>query len=284
MSYEYKNTDPSYLYKQFADIAEDMMLEFKRLKRDKATNRTDEGEYLETLLLDFLIAYLPKKVQVGRGYIMNSVGHRSLQQDIVIYDPHNYVLLNDTDGFQIYPVECVHATIEVKSTLTKEVLQQVNRNIKSIKGLSRYAVCIEKSTGKLIASKFYGSRIFSSVFAFQSDSKISTCADNIGEINEAIDCAFILDKGVIFYFSEKIEQDNEKEVIEITTKPNIGTDDIGWINPEKKGVSAYPIYYLLESIIEHIEEYGKEKGEFSIKQYVKLKDSYIVSTKTKKHS
>lgn len=284
MKFEYKNTDSNYLYKQFKDIADDMMIQFKRLKRDKATNKTDEGEFLEKLLLSFLVSYLPKKASVGRGYVMNSEGHRSLQQDIVIYDPNNYVLLRDTEGFQVFPVECVHATIEVKSTLTKEVIRQVNENIKSIKGLSHHKTWYKKDTGEITKTSFHGSTIFSSVFAFQATSKLSTCADNIDEINEAIDYVYILNKGIIFYVAKKINLPNGQAAIEHTTTPKIGEAEIGWINPEKASVSAFPLFSLLSSILSHIEDHGDKKGDFSLAEYVKITDSFIVSTKTEKRS
>ena len=50
MSFEYTKTDPDYLHKQFSDVAHDMMAEFLRMKRDRGTHTTDEGECLEKLI------------------------------------------------------------------------------------------------------------------------------------------------------------------------------------------------------------------------------------------
>lgn len=283
MSHEYKTIDPDYFYKQFEDAAKDMWSEFERLKRDKITNSTDEGEYIENILVKFLERYLPKRLSVGRGYIMNEEGKTSLQQDIVIYNADNYVLLKNSKGFQVFPVECVHATVEVKSTLTRPILEAANKNVHSIKCLSGTRFKVEVATGDIVDVSQYGSVIFSSLFAFQSDSSLKTCVSNFEELSTSIDYLSILNKGNVCYYSKVERLDAEHVVIDSTSVPDRSKNGIMFCNPSKKGPSAYPLATWLEHIIAHEQKYGSSKGRYSIYNYLKIPASeYSLGWKPKK--
>ena len=270
MSVEYKTIDPEFFYKQFNDEAQDLWSGFERLKRDKITNKTDEGEYLENLLINFLKRYLPKKLSVGRGYIMNEEGKTSLQQDIVIFNSENYILLKNTDGFQVFPIECVYSTVEVKSTLSKPVLRAANKNVQSIKYLSGTRLKVEVATGDIVDLEQYGSVIFSSLFAFRSNSSLETCANNFEELNTAIDFICILDKGIICHFDNEEKVGDEHVVVRTTTTPEHEKDGIIFFHPKNSGPSALVLASWLEHIISHIEKHGESKGKYSMYNYLKI--------------
>jgi len=273
MPVDNKTIDPDYFYKQFTDVAKDMWIEFERLKRDNITNKTDEGEYLETILVNFLRTYLPKKFTIGRGYIMNDKGETSLQQDIVIYNAENYVLLKNTEGFQVFPIECVYATVEVKSTLSKQVLKDANRNVESIKNLSCALLKVEKKTGDIVDIMQYGSVVFSSIFAFRSNSKLKTCKNNFEKLGTAVDFLFILDKGLICHFENVKKLDKKHTVVKTTTSPSREKDEIMFVFPKAGGPSALILAFLIEHIIAHEKKYGEDKGAFSIYNYLKIPTS-----------
>lgn len=282
MSFEYKTIDPDFFYKQFEDTAKDMWVAFERLKRDSITNKTDEGEYLENIVVDFLRKYLPKRFSVGRGYIMNQEGKTSLQQDVVIYNSDNYVLLNNTQGYQVFPVECVHSTVEVKSTLTRKTLEMANRNVQSIKHLSGVALKVEIKTGDIVDAQQYGAVIFSSLFAFQSDSSLETCADNFEELSTSIDFLSILNKGNICYFEKEEKIDSEHVVVSTTSTPNRDTNGTMFFHPKVSGPSAFVLASWLEHIMSHEEKHGSSKGKYSIYNYLKVpKTAYSCRWKPK---
>jgi hypothetical protein len=270
MTFEYKTIDPDFFYKQFCDVATDMQNEFNRLKRDAITNKTDEGEHLEHLLIRFLNTYLPKKLAVGRGYIMNGEGKTSLQQDVVVYDPNNYVLLKNTEGYQVFPVECVSATIEVKSTLTKKTLQDSDRNATSIKYLSGTQLLVHRETGEIHDIQQYGSVVFSSIFAFQSDSTLETCANNFKELCSGADFVFILDKGLVCYVDNENKVNDGMVSIRTTTTPSREKDGIMFLEAKKSQPNGVALAFLIEHIVSHTEKNIDAKGRYSLYNYFKM--------------
>jgi hypothetical protein len=67
---------------------------------------------------------LPKRFSIGTGVVFSADGQVSAQTDIVIYDNfYNSPLLSDF-GPNLFPVETVFATIEVKSVLDKQELRK----------------------------------------------------------------------------------------------------------------------------------------------------------------
>lgn len=81
------------------------------------------GRAREVFVKDLLKPILPPYVELGSGKIGDSEGHLSAEVDVVIYSAATLPpLLLDT-GFGVYPSEaCIYA-IEVKSTLTAELLR-----------------------------------------------------------------------------------------------------------------------------------------------------------------
>jgi hypothetical protein len=250
-----------------------MWREFERLKRDGITNRTDEGEYLERILIDFLSCYLPRKLSVGRGYVMNEDGNTSLQQDVIIYNADNYVLLRNTDGFQVYPVESVYAVIEVKSTLSKQVLKDANENAASIKYLSGVKIYIEPGTGKIVELEQFGAVVFCGLFAFQADSSLQTCLENFDELSSSIDFGCILDRGLMCYLDHEKMVDEKKPIVRTKSTPNREKDMVCSIAPQNPGASAIVLALLLEHIISHAEENKATAGKYSMLNYLKIPPS-----------
>ena len=155
------------------------------------------GASRENVLRDYLKQLLPQKFAVGNGVITDVDGTQSKQQDFFVYDAFNSPTFLHMDSSSIIPVESVYATIEIKSTLTKETLRQSINNIKSVKKLK-----ITVLRNSFIVPEQYNF-ILGSVFAYTSDSTIETIAQNVNdickdipkEIQPSVIC--ILDKGFI---------------------------------------------------------------------------------------
>jgi hypothetical protein len=82
------------------------------------------GRITEEIIKGVLERLLPKRFSIGTGFIINSKGDASAQTDVVIYDDfYNRPLLSEY-GVRVFPVECVYATIEVKSVLDSDSLQK----------------------------------------------------------------------------------------------------------------------------------------------------------------
>ncbi len=92
-------------------------------------HRGELGRITEEIIKGVLERTLPKRFSIGTGVIINSNGEVSAQTDIVIYDNFfNSPLLTDY-GARVFPVECVYATIEVKSVLN---LRDLKKSISDI--------------------------------------------------------------------------------------------------------------------------------------------------------
>jgi hypothetical protein len=87
-------------------------------------HRGELGRITEEIIKGVLERTLPKRFSIGTGIIINSDGGASAQTDIVIYDNFfNSPLLSEY-GARVFPVECVYATIEVKSVLNLRTLKK----------------------------------------------------------------------------------------------------------------------------------------------------------------
>lgn len=93
------------------------------------------GSSREFLVKRVLRSVLPPIVHVGSGRLIDNPGHFSKHIDIVLYDSR-FPILEIESGIGMYLIEGVIATIEVKSTLTKEHLLEALENTNSMMSLS----------------------------------------------------------------------------------------------------------------------------------------------------
>lgn len=86
----------------------------------------EKGRFNENQIQKVLRRLLPKKMDIGTGFIACSDANRSIsaQQDIVIYDSLENVTLFHDEMFDIFPIESVYGTIEVKTTLNVSELEK----------------------------------------------------------------------------------------------------------------------------------------------------------------
>ena len=99
----------------------------------------NKGEFRERIVQEFLRPYLPECYGLGRGEVFSADGESSRQIDIVIYDAiFSSVLMKDENN-QLFPCESVFGSIEVKTELTGQTLEQGVENIVSLKRLDREA-------------------------------------------------------------------------------------------------------------------------------------------------
>jgi hypothetical protein len=89
----------------------------RRLDAAKVIRHNGErGRARETAVSDYLRGFLAESFKVGTGFVIDSMGERSRQQDLVIRRD-DYHPVFDQGGVKHYPVESVACTVEVKSRL-----------------------------------------------------------------------------------------------------------------------------------------------------------------------
>ena len=195
------------------------------------------GSSRENILREYIKQLLPQKFAVGNGIITDVNGTQSKQQDFFVYDAFNSPIFLHMESSCIIPVESVYATVEVKSTLTKETLKQSIENIRSVKQLE---ITVLKNS-PFIPAQF--NFILGTVFSYTSDSAIETVVQNVDEICRDIpkekqpSVICILDKGRIV----NVLKDGMRE---IATMPS---DSTTWgVIKNTKEINFYLFYLVLQ--------------------------------------
>ena len=175
-----------------------------------------KGTPREAFIKDFLQSHLPETISIGSGEIIDNQslpGQQRNQFDIVMYKK-NYPKLDFGGGINGFLIESVIATIEVKSTLTKERLENAIKAAKNSKSLIK-SIIPSFSTGYIPPA------ILNFVVAYDGPQNMSTVHGWIPQIHESlniscpslstdpeqrrstpspsIDGVFILEKGFLYF-------------------------------------------------------------------------------------
>ena len=141
-----------------------------------------KGLYREDALRTFLAeGRLPGRFGVGMGEIVGPARSVSRQSDLIIYDQLDGISLIHSEGTQVYPIECVAGTIEVKSTLNKTKFLEALENIKSVKRLAPRETVAKPMPGGFTLE--YGRpRPFGAVFGYRlGGNSLSSLYSNLVE-------------------------------------------------------------------------------------------------------
>lgn len=177
--------------------------------RTKFTHPGDKGTSAEDSFRKFLREYLPRRLELGNGEIIDSNERRSRQTDVVITnEDHPLTFTPDLPG--LFFIEGVSGAGEVKANLTSTELEKALDN-------SCYFKQLEMNIGK-------GTTVFSNpsdlnrffkcppwfLIAFESQLTLSTThkkiidyvESNTIESDRLVDGIFILDRGWIINFGD----------------------------------------------------------------------------------
>lgn len=184
------------------------------------------GTYKEKLLRDSLSSFLPKKFEVSTGFILaideNGQEIKSKQQDIIIWNSHEYSALFRDDDFVIVPPDACLAVIEVKSKLTNKVLKEALESTENFYEFNKTPYVQNLNIAKYIFS--FASDIsennsidkyYSVVENFYKESSHLSLLDRLSGSQHnnrsrelfSIDGIFLLDQGAIlreFNFTQKL--------------------------------------------------------------------------------
>ncbi|MCH7958588.1 MAG: hypothetical protein IID08_00560 [Candidatus Hydrogenedentes bacterium] len=120
----------------FATTSTELMAQFAKTEAMFA-QATDRGASREEVVRKFFSDFLPKRYGVGTGFVVNHNNQSSRQIDIIIYDAATTPVFYSEPNQQVFPVDTVYATIEVKSKLNSETLKTSIENCKSFMSLDR---------------------------------------------------------------------------------------------------------------------------------------------------
>jgi len=176
------------------------------------THAGDKGVTIEDIFRKFLREYLPRRLEVGVGEVVDSKGHRSNQTDIVIVnDEHPLTFTQNLPG--LFFVEGVCAAGEVKTILTSEGLEKAIANSFYFKQLEiEPGQNTQASSNPSDIKRFYKCPPYFLV-AFSSQLEFSTILEKIGgflklkgfgvnDINTILDAIFVIDQGWAINFGD----------------------------------------------------------------------------------
>jgi hypothetical protein len=194
----------------FRSVAAKLRADFEGMS-SQIEHRGVKGSAREEALVElYLSRYLPRNVQaLHTAEIVASNGSVSKECDIVVVDPMTPPFV-DGGGYRVVPVECLYAVIEVKSMLDQRGLADAHEKIKTAKSLPKRAYFpqgfIQHST-TAYGRTFGYFPTAGYVFAYDSiDLRVLSAAlrqlQSTSDPQEWIDGIFVLDKGLISYWSD----------------------------------------------------------------------------------
>lgn len=194
----------------FGSVAKKLRADFEGFS-GQVQHRGTKGLAREQALVEmYLSKYLPRNVQaLHTAEVVSADGQVSRECDIVLVDPMMPPFV-DGSGYRVVPVECLYAVIEVKSMLDQRELEDAYNKIKTAKLLPKLAYYRQNFIVR--SSNLYGRRFgyfptAGYVFAYDSIDLTVLSAALAGlqsgtEPLEWIDGIFVLDKGLIGYWSD----------------------------------------------------------------------------------
>lgn len=178
----------------FSLAAKKMRQDFETLR--PVPHRGLKGHEAEKLVKEFLRNHLPKRFDVGSGFIIDPKGDVSKQTDVVIYDAFNCPMYRVSDDAAFFPSDNVAAVVEVKSKLNKKELFNAFENIAAAKSLAK-----TKAPPNLPYLSL--TQTFGCLFAFESSINLrkilehyEECIQKVG-LGRQIDLICILDRGLV---------------------------------------------------------------------------------------
>jgi len=126
-----------------------------------------KGDASETIWLELLQKYLPKRYEAKKGHVVDSNGTFSQQIDIIIFDRQYSPFIFNYKGEVIVPAESVYAIFEAKQSLTADHVKYAQEKVESVRKLHRTSLPIPHAGGVYPAK--VPINILGGILTFESD-------------------------------------------------------------------------------------------------------------------
>jgi hypothetical protein len=170
-----------------------------------------KGTTNENVFADFLRQYIPRRLEVGNGEIIDSQGHQTGQTDVIIVsEDHPFTFKPNEPG--LFFIEGVYGAGEVKTHLTSDHLENTLKN--SVYFKSKLQISFSAGTSSRFKSasdkdRFYLRRPYF-LFAYESQLTLQSITLKVKEYGEKnglslfdlLDAIFILDKGCMINMAD----------------------------------------------------------------------------------
>lgn len=188
----------------FENIHNDIDHRLSTVRRSVA-HPGSKGDGSESVWLGLLKTYLPQRYQCDSAFIVDSEGHFSEQQDVVIFDRQYSPFVFHYENQKIIPAESVYAVFEVKQTLNAANVTYAQRKIESVRTLVRTSLPIPHAGGLYAPKPLIP--IVGGILALESDWRPALgkpLQDKLQENTEngLLNCGCVASQGFFFYTSE----------------------------------------------------------------------------------
>lgn len=126
-----------------------------------------KGDASETIWLELLQKYLPKRYEAQKGHVVDSTGTFSQQIDIIIFDRQYSPFIFNYKGEVIVPAESVYAIFEAKQSITADHVKYAQEKVESVRKLHRTSLPIPHAGGVYPAKAPIN--ILGGILTFESD-------------------------------------------------------------------------------------------------------------------
>lgn len=183
-------------------LEKQMLLKLKEI-RETYEHKGIKGTEVEKQFRSFLRFYLPRRMYVGEGEIIDRAFNTSNQVDVVITD-ENHPFTFGEGGLGLYFIEGTCAAGEIKSVLTKEELISSLEKSVNYKKLTM----IPPAGAMMFSNESDGKRFFTTppffIFAFESQITLEKAYETIYSYTHdtyqpgsSADGVFILNRGIV---------------------------------------------------------------------------------------
>lgn len=146
--------DSAWLREAFVGVQDELALKIHRASQS-INHVGTQGNVNEDHWIEVFRAYLPDRYKVETGFVVDSVGGRSEQIDIIIFDRHFTPTLLDQQRHRYIPAEAVYAVFESKPHFDKSYFAYAGQKAASVRKLLRTSVPIAHAGGVFPAKPLF---------------------------------------------------------------------------------------------------------------------------------
>src|SRR5215510_4115830 len=149
-----------------ASLHDDIQQRLATVRRSFAHPGT-KGDASESVWIELLETYLPRRYQAATAHIVDSFGAFSQQIDVVVFDRQYSPFIFKYQGQTIIPAESVYAVFEAKQTADASLVAYAQDKVKSVRKLHRTSLPIPHAGGVYPAKPLIP--ILGGILTFESD-------------------------------------------------------------------------------------------------------------------
>jgi hypothetical protein len=126
-----------------------------------------KGDASESVWLELLRNYLPKRYSADKATVVDSLGNFSQQIDVVVFDRQYSPFILTMNGEKVIPAESVYAVFEAKQSVTAGQVDYAQKKVASVRKLHRTSLPVPHVSGTAEPKK--PPHIIGGLLTFESD-------------------------------------------------------------------------------------------------------------------